>query len=182
MNIYFSAPQNTSYQQNFVNNCAALLGNSGFEVFLAADPHFSNPSAYEQTRESNGEPLISDETNPGRLRKSAYANQVFADNIVKLIGSEALVALLDGSQVDDRVACEIGIFYGLMRTDPTKKGILGLTTDIRCLGRRDSNYGINIFTLGTLEEVGEVKEDLDGILERLIQWKNNDFNDYDLTR
>ena len=171
MNIYFSVPQNTPYQRNFVNNCAVLLGNSGFEVFLAADPHISNPSAYEQTRESDGVSLISDETKPGRLKKNAFASQVFADNLVKLIGSEALVALLDGSQVDDRVACEIGIFYGLMRTDPTKKGILGLATDLRCLRRRDSNYGINIFTLGTLEEVGEVKEDLDGIIERLIQWK-----------
>ncbi len=81
MNIYFSAPQNTPYQRNFVNNCAVLLGNSGFEVFLAADPHISNPSAYEQTRESDGVSLISDETKPGRLKKNAFASQVFADNL-----------------------------------------------------------------------------------------------------
>ena len=172
MKVYFSAPQNTPYQRDFVNSCTALLGNSGFNVFLATDPYINYPLAFEQTRESNGEPVISDETNPGRLKKNTFANQVFARNFAELSGSDILIALLDGSQVDDRVACEIGIFYGLMRTDPTKRGILGLATDIRSLRRCNSNYGINIFTLGTLEEVGEVKENLDGIIERLLHWKN----------
>ena len=33
--------------------------------------------------------------------------------------------------VDDGTACEIGIFYALMQADPSKKGILGLLTDLR---------------------------------------------------
>ena len=78
--------------------------------------------------------------------------------------------LLDGSQVDDRVACEIGIFYGLMLEDKQKKGILGFATDARCLRRRDTTYGVNIFTVGTLEEVGRVYEDFDKLVAELKTW------------
>lgn len=173
MKIYFSAPQNTPYQRAFVDNCVAMLGNSGFEINLAADSYISNQSAFEQTSERNGKLLISDETNSGRMIKNSFAQHVFTEADKKLAQADALIALLDGSQVDDRTACEIGIFFGLMHTDPSKKGILGLATDARCLRRRDSTYGINIFTLGTLEEVGTVFEDIKLIIDRLNQWKAN---------
>ncbi len=114
--------------------------------------------------------MISDETKSGKVEKNTYAHQVFTENYARLAESDALIALLDGSQVDDRVACEIGIFYGLMRLDPTKKGILGLATDARCLRRCDSTFGINIFTLGALEEVGKVEKDLESVIEILINW------------
>ena len=174
MKIYFSATQNTPYQRAFVDNCIELLGNSGFEVFLATDPYISNQSAFEQTMEKDSIPLKSDETKFGKIKKNAFANQVFTENYAKLAEADVLIALLDGSQVDDRVACEIGIFYGLMRSDLAKKGILGLATDARCLRRHDSTYGINIFTLGTLEEVGKVEENLNSVVEILIHWNKSD--------
>ncbi|MDP2966218.1 MAG: nucleoside 2-deoxyribosyltransferase [Pelolinea sp.] len=170
MKIYFSVPQNTPYQRTFVQNCVEKLANSGFEVFIATNAFIKDQSAFEQTIEGNGKLLASDETNSGKLSKSTYARQVFAENYARLADAHTLVALLDGSQVDDRVACEIGIFYGLMRSDPSKKGILGLVTDARCLRRRDSTFGVNIFTLGTLEEVGEVVEDLNWVIKTLLRW------------
>ena len=174
MKIYFTATQNTPYQRTFVDNCVELLGNSGFKVFLATDPYISNQSAFEQTMEKDGTPVTSDETNFGKIEKNPFANQVFTENYAKLAEANVLIALLDGSQVDDRVACEIGIFYGLMRSDPAKKGILGLATDARCLRRHDSTYGINIFTLGTLEEVGKVEENLNSAVEILNHWNKSD--------
>ena len=49
--------------------------------------------------------------------------------------------------VDDGTACEIGIFYALMQSDPTKKGIVGLLTDLRStLGHE--GHGLNLFVAG----------------------------------
>ena len=173
MKIYLSAPQNTPYQCAFVHDCEAKIARSGFEVSISTDSFIDNQSAFELSTEGNGKPLVSDENNSGRLAKSSYAHTVFKENFTSLAKANALVALLDGSQVDDRVACEIGVFYGLMLSDLSKKGVLGLATDTRCLRRRDSTYGINIFTLGTIEEVGKVFETLDNVIEILISWNKN---------
>ena len=49
--------------------------------------------------------------------------------------------------VDDGTACEIGIFYALMQSDPAKKGIVGLLTDLRStLGHE--GHGLNLFVQG----------------------------------
>ena len=167
MKIYFAAPQNTPYQREYVQSCVQQLQDAGHAVALAADPYLNHQPAFEVALEANGEKLYSDQSQAGRLAKSAFAAEVFQANYAQLAGADALVALLDGSQVDDRVACEIGIFYGLMREDPTRHGIIGLATDARCLRRRDSTYGVNIFTLGTLEEVGHVVESIENVVEAL---------------
>ena len=54
-----------------------------------------------------------------------------------------MLAILDGSAVDDGTACEIGMFHALMQSDDSKKGIVGLLTDIR--GRRGESIGVNLF-------------------------------------
>jgi hypothetical protein len=54
-----------------------------------------------------------------------------------------------------------------MREDPAKFGIIGLATDARCLRRRDTTYGVNIFTVGTLEEVGHVVENIEDVVVAL---------------
>ena len=167
MKVYFAAPQNTPYQRAFVLECVNQLKNAGFVVYLAADEYLEDQSAFAVTMEADGKPLYSDESAGGTLAKSAKAGRVFVDNYIHLKRSDALVALLDGSQVDDRVACEIGLFYGLMHADKTKKGILGLATDARCLLRRDTAFGVNIFTMGTLEEVGKAVENLDALISEL---------------
>ncbi len=167
MKIYFAAPQNTPYQRDYVQACVQQLQAAGHSISLAVDPYLNHQPAFEVTLEADGEKLYSDQSQAGRLAKSAFAAEVFQENYALLANADALVALLDGSQVDDRVACEIGIFYGLMRENPAKHGIIGLATDARCLRRRDSTYGVNIFTVGTLEEVGDVVESIEDVIEAL---------------
>ena len=167
MKIYFAAPQNTPYQRDYVQSCVQQLQDAGYEVFLAADRYIDHQPAFEVALEADGEKLYSDQSQAGRLAKSAFAAEVFQANFAQLAIADALVALLDGSQVDDRVACEIGIFYGLRRQNTAKFGIIGLATDARCLRRRDSTYGVNIFTVGTLEEVGHVVETIEDVIEAL---------------
>ena len=167
MKIYFSAPQNTPYQREFIQACSEKIRALGLDVYVSTDAYINHQPAFEVTAEVNGEPLYSDDKVVGKLAKSPFAQEVFSKDYAQLASADALVALLDGSQVDDRVAIEIGIFYGLMRKAPGKKGILGFATDARCLRRKDSTYGVNIFTLGTLEEVGKVCEDFEQVLEEL---------------
>ena len=167
MKIYFAAPQNTPYQREYIKACVQQLQAAGHEVALAADPYIDHQPAFEVTLETDGEKLYSDQSKVGHLAKSDFAAEVFQENYARLAGADALVALLDGSQVDDRVACEIGIFYGLIRENPAKHGIIGLSTDARCLRRRDTTHGVNIFTVGTLEEVGQVGETIEDVIEAL---------------
>jgi nucleoside 2-deoxyribosyltransferase len=81
-----------------------------------------------------------------------------------------VVALLDGTQVDDGTACEIGIFYGLLREDPYKKGIAGFMTDSRGLRRIEHGYGLNLFVLGVIEECGKVFSDFEDVVDQLKAW------------
>ena len=79
------------------------------------------------------------------------------------------VALLDGSAVDDGTACEIGMFHALMRSDPTKKGIVGLLTDMR--GRRGESTGLNLFVQGVIEDAGEIVDSLEAAAAVLGRWR-----------
>ena len=72
--------------------------------------------------------------------------------------------------IDDGTACEIGIFYALMQTDPTKKGILGLLTDLRSkLGHE--GHGLNLFVLGCVEAAGKVCDSMDDVSAALAAWR-----------
>ena len=62
---------------------------------------------------------------------SVTAERIFAKDWAALSEANAVLAILDGPVIDDGTACEIGIFYGLMRSDPSKKGIVGMTHDLR---------------------------------------------------
>jgi hypothetical protein len=84
--------------------------------------------------------------------------------------ANAVLALLDGPMIDDGTACEIGIFYALMQTDPTKKGILGLLTDLRStLGHE--GHGVNLFVLGCIEAAGKVCDSMDDVSAALAAWR-----------
>jgi hypothetical protein len=73
--------------------------------------------------------------------------------------------------VDDGTACEIGIFYALMQTDPSKKGIVGLLTDLRStLGHK--GHGVNLFVLGCVEAAGKVCGTMDEVVELLSGWRD----------
>jgi hypothetical protein len=87
-----------------------------------------------------------------------------------LVAADGVVALLDGPLVDDGTACEIGIFYALMQGDPTKKGIVGLLTDLRStLGH--GGHGLNLFVEGCVDAGGTIVGSLDEVIEVLDGWR-----------
>ena len=140
MHVYLAGPLFTPYERGYLDECAVRLRERGFEVFV---PHeqalaLGNPTAAE----------------------------IFAKDLEGLADAEAVLALLDGSQVDDGTACEIGLFYALMRSDPAKKGIVGLLTDLRSL-RLEEGHGLNLFVEGCIEAGGEVTTSLDDALSAL---------------
>jgi hypothetical protein len=80
-----------------------------------------------------------------------------------------MLAILDGPSVDDGTACEFGMFHALMQSDPSKKGILGLLTDIR--GTRGQSTGLNLFVQGTIENVGQIVASIEEAHDVLRAWR-----------
>jgi nucleoside 2-deoxyribosyltransferase len=126
MRIYFAGPLFTPYERGYIDECAAALRADGFEVFV---PHEHELAQTDTT-----------------------AGWIFGKDMDGLGPANAVLALLDGPMVDDGTACEIGIFYGLMQSDPTKKGVVGLLTDLR--GSRGESSGLNLFVEGCIEATG----------------------------
>ena len=144
MRVYFSAPLFTPYERAFIDECAARLRAEGIEVFV---PHENA--------------LASGDTSPATI---------FAKDWKGLSEANAVVALLDGSAVDDGTACETGMFYGLMQKDPAKKGIVGLLTDLRSTLSHEG-HGLNLFVEGCVEAAGKVCGSLDEVVEVLAGWR-----------
>jgi Nucleoside 2-deoxyribosyltransferase len=89
---------------------------------------------------------------------------IFAKDWDGLSNADAVVALLDGPSVDD------GTFYALMQDDETKKGIVGLLTDLRStLGHE--GHGLNLFVHGCVEAGGKICGSLDEVVETLAEWR-----------
>ena len=85
-----------------------------------------------------------------------------------------MLAILDGPSVDDGTACEIGMFHALMQSDPSKKGIVGMTHDLRAM--RESNRegevkGLNLFVVGCIEAAGKIVTSLDAAQAALERWR-----------
>ena len=138
--IYFAGPLFTPYERGYIDECAARLRADGFEVFV---PHEHELAQSDTT-----------------------AEWIFAKDIEGLASANAVLALLDGPTVDDGTACEIGIFYALMQSDETKKGVVGLLTDLR--GSRGESTGLNLFVEGCIEATGgEVVSSFDDALVAL---------------
>jgi nucleoside 2-deoxyribosyltransferase len=142
--VYFAGPLFTPYERSFIDECAARLRAEGIEVFV---PHENA--------------LASGDTAPATI---------FAKDWKGLVDANAVVALLDGPSVDDGTACEIGIFYALMQNDSTKKGIVGLLTDLRGT-RGHEGHGLNLFVHGCLEAGGTICGSLDEVVSTLDGWR-----------
>jgi nucleoside 2-deoxyribosyltransferase len=126
MRIYFAGPLFTPYERGYIDECAASLRADGFDVFV--------PHEHE---------LAQADTTPG---------WIFGKDMDGLGSADAVLALLDGPMIDDGTACEIGIFYAQMQTEPSKKGVVGLLTDLR--GTRGESNGVNLFVEGCIEATG----------------------------
>lgn len=144
MRVYFAGPLFTPYERSYIDECAARLRSEGIEVFV---PHENA--------------LAAGDTSPATIFQKDWDGLVAAD---------AVVALLDGPLVDDGTACEIGIFYALMQSDPSKKGIVGLLTDLRSkLGHE--GHGLNLFVEGCVNAGGTIVGSLDEVVDVLDAWR-----------
>ena len=146
MRIYFAGPLFTPYERSFIDQCAAQLRGEGFEVFVPHEIPLPDP---------------------------VTAKFIFEVDSKEVMAANAVLALLDGPMVDDGTATEIGIFWAAMRTDKSKKGIVGLVTDTRVI--RDRNMidgkGINLFVRGCVEDAGHVVDSFDKAFEILLKWQ-----------
>jgi nucleoside 2-deoxyribosyltransferase len=146
--IYFAGPLFTPYERGFIDEGAVQLRAAGFDVFV---PH---------------EHVLA-------LDSTVTAERVFAKDWAALSEANAVLAILDGPVIDDGTACEIGMFYGLMRNDPAKKGIVGLVTDLRVLRhseRESQASGLNLFVVGCIEAAGTICASLDAAQAVLESW------------
>lgn len=189
MKIYFAGPLFTPYVREYISSHAEILRENGIEPFV---PHESalkyiTPEKVESLLERG---LITKEeiSGPndargvfGLLQKGKItredlglpafsAKNVFDVDYEGLASADAVLAILDGTQVDDGTACEIGIFYGLMLQDPSKKGIVGLVTDSRGTRKKEVGYGLNLFILGVLEDCGLIFDNFNDALNQLKTW------------
>ncbi len=143
MKIYFAGPLFTPYERGYIDECAARLRGEGVEVFV--------PHEHELA-----------------LGADVSAARIFAKDRPAIEEANAMLAILDGPMVDDGTACEIGMFHALMQSDPAKKGIIGLLTDIR--GQRGESTGVNLFVQGVIEDAGRIVGSIDEALDVLREW------------
>ena len=134
MLVYLAGPLFTPYQRGFLDDLARRLRTAGLEVFV---PH---------------ENLLEGLLSPGL---------VFDTDVEGLRSAEVVLAVLDGAEVDDGTACEIGIFSELLRTGIRNGGIVGLVTDIRTLRGTQNGPQLNLFVRGCVERFGELHTDVD---------------------
>ena len=149
MKLYFAGPLFTPYERGFIDECAARLRAAGFDVFV--------PHEHELALDGTVTPA-----------------QIFSKDWVGLSEANALLALLDGPSIDDGTACEIGIFSALMKSDPEKKGIVGLATDLRVArhsNREGEARGLNLFVVGCIEAGGTIVTSLDQAQAVLEGWR-----------
>jgi nucleoside 2-deoxyribosyltransferase len=147
--VYVAGPLFTPYERRFIDECAAQLRGAGFDFFV--------PHEHELA-----------------LDGTVTAERIFAKDRAALSEANAVLALLDGPTIDDGAACEIGIFYALMRSDPEKKGIVGLVTDLRATReteRQGEARGLNLFVVGCIEAAGQITTSLDEAQRVLEGWR-----------
>jgi nucleoside 2-deoxyribosyltransferase len=189
MKIYFAGPLFTPYVRQFISEHAQILREHGIDPFVPHEnfwPKITPERAkvlVEKGLMTNEE--LHDKNLPARAAQllragkvsredlglpNVDADLVFQKDYEGLSTANAVVAILDGTQVDDGTACEIGIFYGLLRDDPSKKGIIGFMTDSRGTRRAEHGFGVNLFVLGVIEECGVILSDFDDVIEQLKTW------------
>ena len=143
LKLYFAGPLFTPYERSFIDDCAAVLRADGFEIFV--------PHEHELATDVD-----------------VTAACIFGRDRAGIERADAMLALLDGPSVDDGTACEIGMFHALMQSDPSKKGIVGLLTDMR--GARGESTGINLFLQGAIEDVGRIVASIEEARDVLRTW------------
>ena len=143
MQIYLAGPLFGGGDQPFLDDLASRIESLGITCFV---PH-KQPI----------EPLD--------------APTVFAKDYAGLAASNVVVAWLDGTNIDDGTAAEIGIYHQRIRNDPEHHwAILGLATDLRLHRARNSGTrdgGLNLFVAGAIHDVGTICWSVEELLATL---------------
>jgi hypothetical protein len=146
MQVYLAGPLFSPAERAFLAECARAYRDAGIDCFV--------PHEHELAR------------------AGVTAADIFAIDCRGLEQSHALVAWLDGPTVDDGTACEIGVYYGLMaRGDAWRKGILGLSTDLRRSRDGRPHGGLNLFVAGLIERAGRLCWSVDEVRQQLLAWQ-----------
>jgi len=135
--VYLAGPLFTPYQRSFLDQLAAQLRELDIEVFV---PH---------------EHLLDGPLTP---------TEVFYTDAQGVRAADVVLAVLDGAEVDDGTACEIGMFAELLRAGTRRGAIIGLMTDIRTLRSNDDPPRMNLFVRGCIETYGSIHTDPDQAL------------------
>lgn len=143
MKIFVAGPTFTPHAREYLLNNIRRLRERGFDATGAPDLLATTPQALFDEKET-------------ALRKA-----------------DALFIILDGAQVDDGVACQLGLFYGFKLQDPTKKGIVGLLSDERGLRKSAHGFGLNLFVRGLIEECGIIHTHIEDVLRQLEAWRDS---------
>ena len=155
MKIYLAGPLFSNAERDFLDTVAARLRSEGFDVFV---PH--EQFAEQKFMRSDG---------------GSAADEVYAVDLAGVTGAAAVLAWLDGTQVDDGTSVEIGIFARLCAEDPKRyRGIIGLTTDMRVARRKGlvPGDGINLFVAGAIRASGEIVWSVDEAVAALIRLRD----------
>ena len=148
MKIYFAGPLFTEYERDYISKCAVTLRENGIDPFVPHEsPKFEDP-------------------NTNRSRAQRCLDTDFAG----ISGANAMLALVNGTEVDDGTASEIGIFYELVKRDPTKKGIVALHGDWRT-AEKGEGKPLNLFVHGCILKVGVVVKTLEEAIQQLKTWE-----------
>ena len=145
MKVFLAAPIFSTAEREFNSKLAEELRKRGYEVFLAQEL-----------------PLLSSESEEDKKK-------IFSMDIEGLEGSDVVVAVLDGIDVDSGVAFELG--YAFARGKP----IIGVKTDHRCFSPYEEvNLMIEVpATIVRGNNVRELAEKVDSTVKRLNSGQPN---------
>jgi nucleoside 2-deoxyribosyltransferase len=146
--IYFAGPLFTTYEREWIKQTADRLRVHGFDPFVPTE----NPFFPEK--------------HPDIPRQKLCFDMDFGG----IESANALLVNLNGYDVDDGTATEIGVFYALQKTDPSKKGIIAYHDDWRAQTGGDGK-GLNLFLRGCIEDIGFITSDLDAAFAQLKTWE-----------
>ena len=150
MKVFLSGITTTPYAREFLLQCASVLRGQGIECYTPVEGSWQ----------------------PGGERAEGTVDQDYQ----ALVEADALMAVLDGFNVNDGVAGHIGTFHALMHHDPRKKGILGILHDTR-VARWDWKAGassLNYYILGCIQQRGRVHRSFTDAFAELLQLSGRD--------
>jgi nucleoside 2-deoxyribosyltransferase len=191
MKVYCAGPLFVPYEREFMSKCGQALRESGIDPFvphesftldlppdtsrlliergLTSEKDLAEQPLGEVVRDLLRKELIKREELG--LPSGPSAKRVFDKDFGAIAESNAVLAVINGTEVDDGTACEIGIFYALMQTDPSKKGIVAVHNDWRTLDSPGEGKGLNAFVLGCLLKGGIVHRELEDAVKQISTWQ-----------